>query len=61
MFYSRDIFTPGVRSMTLVLERGGVTFEYTWRFADDAVAPPGTGERPVVRAGTRGGRGSSAH
>lgn len=35
VFYSRDIFGPEVRWMTLELTRSGVTFRYTWKFADD--------------------------
>ncbi len=35
VFYQRDIFGPEVRSMSLSLTRSGVTFKYTWKFADD--------------------------
>ena len=35
VFYRRDIFGPEVRSMSLSLTRSGVTFKYTWKFADD--------------------------
>ena len=34
VFYSHDMFTPTVKSMTLVLERGGMAFSFTWRFDD---------------------------
>jgi hypothetical protein len=44
VFYAHDLFTPDVRSLTLVLERTGVAFAFTWRFAEDAPAPgPGRG------------------
>lgn len=46
VFYSRDMFTPEVKSMTLVIERTGLAFSFTWRFDDDIDAPgladPGT-------------------
>lgn len=35
VFYRRDIFSPDVRSMSLSLTRSGVTFKFTWKFADD--------------------------
>lgn len=35
VFYRRDIFSPEVRSMSLSLTRSGMTFKYTWKFADD--------------------------
>ena len=35
VFYRRDIFGPDVRSMSLSLTRSGVTFKFTWKFADD--------------------------
>lgn len=38
VFYQRDIFGPEVRSMTLTLERSGVTFKFSWQFADDLPA-----------------------
>ena len=37
VFYQRDIFSPQIRSMTLELTRSGVTFKYSWVFADDSV------------------------
>jgi hypothetical protein len=46
VFYARDMFTPDVKSMTLVIERKGLAFSFTWRFDDDELAPgltePGT-------------------
>jgi hypothetical protein len=36
VFHHRDIFHPGVKSLTLLIERSGTAFEFTWRFADDA-------------------------
>jgi len=39
VFYHRDIFSPEVRFMTLSLTRSGITFKYTWKFADDVVGP----------------------
>lgn len=37
VFYRRDIFGPDVRSMSLSMTRSGVTFKYTWKFAEDGV------------------------
>src|SRR5690606_23153689 len=34
VFYHRDIFSSDVKQLTLLLSRGGVTFEFTWRFTD---------------------------
>jgi len=34
VFYQRDLFTPDVRKMTLVVRRAGQAFEFTWNFAD---------------------------
>ena len=34
VFYQRDLFTPDVRKMTLVVRRSGQAFEFTWNFAD---------------------------
>lgn len=59
VFYSRDIFTPDVRAVSLVLEKGGVSFEFTWRFAGDAPNPPGTGARTAFQAGPAGDRSAS--
>ncbi len=53
VFYSRDIFTPDVQALTLVLERSSVSFEYTWRFSEDAPMPPGTASRTAFRASAR--------
>lgn len=35
VFYDRNIFTPDVKWITLVVERRGVAFTFTWRFTDD--------------------------
>ena len=40
VFYSRDIFTPDIKHLTLVLERTTTAFAFTWRFAEDN-GPPG--------------------
>jgi len=54
VFYSRDIFTPDVQALTLVLEKSGVSFEFTWRFSEDAPPPPGTvARREAFRADAR--------
>jgi hypothetical protein len=45
VFYARDIFTPQVRSMTLVIQRSGTTFAFTWRFSEDR-----PGERARARS-----------
>ena len=38
-FFQRDIFGPEVRSMTLELERSGITFRFSWQFADEEEGP----------------------
>jgi hypothetical protein len=45
VFYARDIFTPDVQSLTLILRRRSMTFEFTWNFSDDdsVVAKKGEG------------------
>lgn len=35
VFYSRDIFTPDVKRLTLVVERSGMAFTFTWKFDED--------------------------
>lgn len=35
VFYHRDIFTPDVKSLTLILARQGQSFSFTWKFSDD--------------------------
>lgn len=35
VFYARDLFTPDIRQLKLVLERSGQSFEFIWNFADD--------------------------
>lgn len=45
VFYGRDIFTPEVKRLTLVIERRTLAFSWTWTFADDPYGPPnGSGE-----------------
>lgn len=34
VFYQRDLFTPDVRSVRLVVRRTGQAFEFTWNFED---------------------------
>lgn len=34
VFYQRNLFTPDVRRMTLVVRRSGQAFEFTWNFED---------------------------
>ncbi len=34
VFYHHDIFTPRIKSMTLLVGRSGLSFSFTWRFAD---------------------------
>lgn len=34
VFYQRDLFTPDVKRMTLVVRRTGQAFEFTWNFQD---------------------------
>jgi hypothetical protein len=50
VFYSRDIFTPDIKWMTLVLERRSLAFSFTWKFTDDDVAPGAEGHRKSARA-----------
>lgn len=35
VFYARDIFSPELKRLTLVLERRGLEFSFTWKFAQD--------------------------
>jgi hypothetical protein len=46
-FYSRDIFSADLESLTLVLERPGLSLRWSWRFTeaahDGAVASKGPG------------------
>jgi len=46
-FYGRNIFTPDVKSITLMLDRGSIKYHFTWRF-DDSMA-----ERPVAKRRVR--------
>jgi len=39
VFYSRDIFTPQLEWITLVVERRGVAFAFTWKFTDPEIGP----------------------
>ena len=38
VFYQRDIMSPQVRWVKLVIERSGEAFEFTWRFEDTIAA-----------------------
>ena len=38
VFYQRDLFTPNVRSLKLVVKRSGEAFEFTWRFQDNVAS-----------------------
>ncbi len=40
VFFRRDIFGPEVRSMSLSLTRSGITFKFTWKFAEDGELVP---------------------
>lgn len=35
VFYERDLFSPNVRSLKLVVRRSGEAFEFVWRFRDN--------------------------
>lgn len=37
VFYSRDLFTPSVRSVRLVLRHKATAFQFTWRFDADGL------------------------
>lgn len=39
VFYSRDIFTPDIKRLTLVIERRSLAFSWTWKFADETTDP----------------------
>jgi hypothetical protein len=56
VFYSRDIFTPDVRSLTLILKRRSMTFKYTWNFSEDA-----TGTGTTAKEGESGGSAEVAY
>ncbi len=48
VFYRRDIFTPQVKSLTLVVERRGLAFAFTWNFVDqDEPGPAGPEPAPT--------------
>lgn len=38
VFYQRDLFTPDMRKLTLVVRRPGQAFEFRWNFNDGQVA-----------------------
>ena len=40
VFYQRDVFTPDMRKLTLVVRRPGQAFEFKWHF-DDVIASGG--------------------
>lgn len=50
VFYKRDLFTPDVKRLTLVVSRGGVAFTFTWKFTDDAPTgiPVGGSRAPLA-------------
>lgn len=51
VFYSRDIFTPEIKRLSLVLERRGLSFVFTWKFDDEGQAiEGGEPERRAARA-----------
>lgn len=35
VFYQRDIFTPDIKALTLILSRRGQSFSFTWKFSED--------------------------
>lgn len=37
VFHERDIFTPEVKYMTLVIRRGNLAFAFTWKFTDEDI------------------------
>lgn len=39
VFYQRDLLRRDCRWLRLTIQRGGVTFEFTWRFAEDEPEP----------------------
>ncbi len=46
-FYSRNIFTPDIKSLTLRLSRGSMRYQFTWRFDDSLIPRPvANGEGP---------------
>lgn len=48
VFYRRNIFTPDIKRLTLLVGRADVSFQFTWNFRDeqDHTAPPG--QRPTT-------------
>lgn len=48
VFFSRDIFTPDVKSLTLRLKRRGLSYQFTWNFTDEGAAP-GDGTATAMR------------
>ena len=38
VFYQRDIFTPELKWMKLVVKRSGEAFEFTWHFTDEVAS-----------------------
>ena len=37
VFYRRDIFTPEMKSLKLVVERSGLAFAFVWHFTDETI------------------------
>jgi hypothetical protein len=56
-FYSRDLYSEKMHRLTLVLQRPGWEYRYTWNFAggelDERPPPPGRRPRNWKRASTR--------
>lgn len=51
VFYGRDIFTPDVKRLTLVIERSNLAFAFTWRFTDEGDATRPRRVRPAGESG----------
>lgn len=52
-FYSRDIFTPDIKSLTLKLDRGSLSYHFTWRFDADSSGRSAFGNARPVPQGSR--------
>lgn len=50
-FYSRNIFTPDIKTLTLRLDRGSMTYQFTWQFDDDRGNPPVAKQSPSAGPG----------
>ena len=58
VFFSHDLFTRDIKSLTLRLERPGIAFEFSWRFAEEN--PDGAQIAAIETAAARG-RGTVLH